>query len=191
MLGANAAGERTPVRGTQSFVHTLSACWQWPGLTGLEVLWRWTVGVPALWLIGSRTKGILAAHTAGTFELSRMGLDHALLSDPVGALTANPMGAVSKVTQAGALLLPDVIKAAVWMVPLLLVVWVVVSSIGRTVVLRRVDVRLVSKLGTLMALQAIRMGALAIILWIWWTASQATARVAVTDPIAAGQEPNL
>src|SRR3984957_17323004 len=144
MLGANAAGERTPVRGTQSFVHTLSACWKRPGLTGLEVLWRWGVGVPALWLIGSRAKEILAAHTAGTFELSRIGLDHALLSDPVGALTADPMGAVGKVTQAVSLLLPDVVHAAVWMAPLLLVVWVVVSSIGRTVVLRRVDTRLIA-----------------------------------------------
>jgi hypothetical protein len=190
-LGANAAGERTPVRGTQSFVHTLSACWQRPGLTGLEVLWRWAAGVPALWLIGSRAKEILAAHTGGTFELSRIGLDHALLSDPVGALTADPMGAVGKVTQAVSLLLPDVVHAAVWMAPLLLMAWVVVSSIGRTVVLRRVDARLVARPGTLMALQAIRMTALAAILWVWWTAIQATARVAVIDPIAAGQEPNL
>jgi hypothetical protein len=155
------------------------------------VLWRWAYGVPALWLIASRGKAILAAHTAGTFELSRIGLDHALLSDPVGALTANPMGAVGKVTQAVSLVLPDVLRAAVWMAPLLLVVWVVISSIGRTVVLRRVDARLVARPGTLMVLQAIRMAALAAICWIWWGAIQATARVAVTDPIAAGLEPNL
>jgi hypothetical protein len=42
-----------------------------------------------------------------------------------------------------------------------------------------------------MVLQAIRMAALAAICWIWWATIQATARVAVTDPIAAGQEPNL
>jgi hypothetical protein len=190
-LGANAAGERVPVRGTQSFVHTLSACWQRPGLTGFEVLWRWVVGVPALWLIGSRARAILAAHTAGTFELSRIGLDHALLSDPVGALTANPMGAVDKLTGAISLLLPDVLKAAVWMAPVLLLVWIVVSSIGRTVVLRRVDARLVARPGILMCLQAIRMAALAAIVWVWWSSIQATARVAVTAPIAAGQEPNL
>ncbi|HEX4651599.1 MAG TPA: hypothetical protein VH250_08860, partial [Granulicella sp.] len=190
-LGANAAGERVPVRGTQSFVHTLSACWRRPRLTGLEVLWRWAYGVPALWLIGSRAKAILAAHTGGTFELSRIGLDQALLSDPVGALTANPMGAVDKLTGAISLLLPDVLKAAVWMAPLLLVAWVVVSSIGRTVVLRRVDARLVAKPGTLIVLQAVRMAALAAIFWIWWAAIQATARVAVTEPILAGQEPNL
>jgi len=190
-LGANAAGERVPVRGTQSFVHTLSACWQRPVLTGFEVLWRWAYGVPALWLIGSRAKTILAAHTAGTFELSRLGLDHALLSDPVGALTADPMGAVGKGTQAIALLLPDVVHAAMWMAPVLLLAWVVVSAFGRTAVLRRVDGRLVARPGTLMLLQAIRMAALAGTLGLWWAAIQATARVAVTEPIVAGQEPNL
>jgi hypothetical protein len=172
-------------------VHTLSACWKTPRLTGLEVLWRWVVGVPALWLIASRVKTILAAHTAGTFELSRIGLDHALLSDPVGALTADPMGVVGKLTAAISLLLPDVLHAAMWMAPMLLVVWVVISSIGRTVVLRRVDAGLIARPGTLMALQAIRMAALAALFWVWWAAIQATARVAVTDPIAAGQEPNL
>jgi hypothetical protein len=162
-----------------------------PALTGLEVLWRWAVGMPALWLIGSRVKTILAAHTQGTFAMSRLGLDHALLSDPVGALTADPMGAVGKLTAAVSLVLPDIVHAAVWIAPLLLLVWVAISSIGRTVVLRRVDARLVARPGTLMALQAIRIAALAAIFWIGWAAIQATARVAVTDPIAAGQEPNL
>src|ERR1019366_10828360 len=39
------------VRGTQSFVHTLSACWKRPSLTALEVLWRWAFGAPAAALI--------------------------------------------------------------------------------------------------------------------------------------------
>ncbi|HWZ52970.1 MAG TPA: hypothetical protein VNW54_16055 [Granulicella sp.] len=190
-LRAEGTGERAPVRGTQSFVHTLSACWQRPGLTGLEVLWRWAYGVPALWVIGSRLKAILAAHTQGTFELSRLGLDRALLADPVGALTADPMGVVGKVTQAVAVLLPDVVRVAVWLAPVLLVAWVVVSAVGRTSVMRRVDARLSSRPGTLMLLQAIRMAALAGTLALWWVAIQATARLAVSGPMAAGQEPEL
>ena len=38
----------TPIRGTQSFVHTLAACWKRPSLTALEVLWRWAFGDPRL-----------------------------------------------------------------------------------------------------------------------------------------------
>jgi hypothetical protein len=190
-LGANTAGERVPVRGTQSFVHTLSACWQRPGLTGLEVLWRWAYGVPALWLIGARGKAILAAHTQGTYELARLGLDRALLADPVGALTADPMGVVGRLAGAWDVLRPDVLRAAAWLAPVLLLAWVVVSSFGRTAVLRRVDAGMVARPGTLMALQAIRMAALAGTLAVWWASIQAAARVAVTEPISNGQEPNL
>jgi hypothetical protein len=136
-------------------------------------------------------KGILAAHTKGTFDPAALGLDHALLNDPVGALTSDPMGAVGKVTTAVAAVWPDVWHVAVWLVPVLLAAWVVVSSVGRTVVLRRVDGRLVSRPGTLMVLQAIRMGALAGTFWAWVVCIHATARVAVTGPIAAGQEPDL
>jgi hypothetical protein len=180
-----------PVRGTQSFVHTLSACWRRPGWTGLEVLWRWAYGVPALWVIGARLKGIVAAHTGGTFDPAALGLDRALLNDPVGALTADPMGAVGKFAAAFAAVWPDVRHVAVWLVPVLLAVWVVVSSAGRTMVLRRVDARLDAWPGTLMALQAIRMAALAGTFWAWLACIQVTARVAVTGPIAAGQEPSL
>ncbi len=47
------------VRGTQSFVRTLSECWSRPSLTLLEVLWRWTYGVPVLallWHVGKQDR---------------------------------------------------------------------------------------------------------------------------------------
>gem|GEM_PF-335556 len=179
------------VRGTQSFVHTLSSCWHRPALTGLEVLWRWIYGIPALWLIVTQLRGILAAHTGGSYELARLGLDHALLSDPVGALTADPLGAVSKFTHAIDLVLPDLKHLASWMVPLLLLVWIVVSSIGRTAVLRRADPGLRSRPVTLMLLQAIRLAALGVSFWVWFAAIEWASRIAITSPIAAGEDPNL
>ena len=183
--------QEVPVRGTQSFVHTLSSCWHRPSLTALEVLWRWVYGVPALWVMGTELRKILAAHTGGTFELARLGLDHALLTDPVGALTADPMGAVGKLTGAFDLVLPDLKHLALWLVPLLLVVWVVVSSLGRTVVLRRADAGLRSRPWTLMLLQVVRLTALAGSFWVWFECIEWAARVAVTGPIAADEEPNL
>lgn len=183
--------QQAPVRGTQSFVHTLTSCWQRPSLTALEVLWRWIYGIPALWWIVTRVRTILSAHTQGTFDWSRLGLDHALLNDPVGALTADPMGAVGKLTHAVDIVLPDLLHVAVWMVPLLLAVWIVVSSVGRTVVLRRADARLLSKPFTLIALQVIRLCAMGTSFYIWFRAIGWAAQVAVTAPIAAGDEPNL
>ena len=49
------------------------------------------------------------------------------------------MGAAATLAQAMAVVLPAVVRVALWLAPLLLVVWVVVSAVGRTVVLRRVD----------------------------------------------------
>jgi len=183
--------QQVPVRGTQSFVHTLSSCWRRPALTGLEVLWRWVYGVPALWVIVTRLRAVLAAHTAGTYELAKLGLDRALLNYPVGALTADPLGAVNKFTNALDLVLPDLKHLAIWLAPLLVLVWIVVSSVGRTAVLRRADRGLRSKPLTLMLLQAIRLAALGASFWVWFSAIEWAARVAVTSPIAAGDEPNL
>ncbi len=186
-----AAGRSQSMRGTQSFVHTLSSCWNRPLLTGIEVLWRWLFGIPVLWLVAVRVRAILAAQTAGTLDLSRLGLDRALLNDPVGALTADPMGVVGKLTHAVSLLLPGLLHAAAWMVPVFLAGWVIVSSLGRTVMLRRADGALVGRPVTLMLLQAVRLAALGASFWVWFRCVEWAGRVAVTAPIAAGEEPQL
>ena len=117
-------------RGTQSFVGTLSACWGRPSLVGLEVLWRWAFGIPALWVVWVKLKVVLLAATGGTMDPGTVGLDKALLNDPVGALTANPMRAAGKMAGAVGQVMPGVLHVAVWLAPVLLLVWVVVSSCG-------------------------------------------------------------
>ena len=112
------------VRGTQSFVHTLSACWRRPSLTALEVLWRWAFGVPAAALIWFEWTRILGETQVDFGALKRMSV-------------LDPMSAAKTLAQARRALMPEVLRVAVWLAPLLLVGWVVVSSIGRTVVLRR------------------------------------------------------
>ncbi len=103
----------------------------------------------------------------------------------------DPMGAAATLAKAMAALLPPVLRVALWLVPVLLVVWVVVSSVGRTVVLRRVDPRLHARVGTLMVLQAMRMVALAGSFAVWFWCMQWAAEMTVTGPIAQGGEPNL
>lgn len=179
------------VRGAQSFVYTLSSCWRRPLLVGLEVLWRWVYGVPAAGLTFVKVREILAAHTQGRYDLSLLGLDRALLNDPVGALTADPIGVVAKVTHAIGIVGPDFVRLATWLVPLLVGVWVVVSSLGRTLVLRRADAGLAARPFTLMALQIVRLVALAGSFWLWIRCIGWAARVAVEQPIAAGGEPEL
>ena len=181
----------TPVRGTQSFVRTLTLCWQRPSVTALEIAWRWLYGIPALCAVVYFAREILSRNTTGTMSLGALGLDKKLLDDPVGALTADPMGAVGKFTGAIAVLMPDVQHIALWLVPVLIAVWIAASSFGRTIVLRRADPALTPRTGTLILLQSIRMVALAASDFVWLRCLDASAHVAIEKPIQAGAEPNL
>ncbi len=166
------------VRGTQSFVHTLSECWRRPSLTALEVLWRWLYGIPALLLLWHEAVKILNATPVDIAALQRMTV-------------FDPMGAAATVAQTSSALWPPVWQVVVWLGPLLLVGWVVVSSLGRTVVLRRADSRLYARPMTLMALQALRMVALGGSFAVWFLCVQWAARIAILERLSVGGEPNL
>ena len=166
------------VRGTQSFVHTLSECWRRPSLTALEVLWRWLYGIPVLLVLWHEALKILNATPVDIAALQRMTV-------------VDPMGAVTTMTQALALLLPPILPVAVWLVPLLLTGWVVVSSLGRMVVLRRADNRLHARPITLMALQALRMVVLGGSFVVWFLCVRWVGSETILGPMSMGGEPNL
>lgn len=181
-------GGPTPVRGTQSFVHVLHWCWRHPSVTALEVLWRWIFGCFALWLLGTQGELILKSATGGRTDLRSLGLDQLTITDP--------MGAAARFATAFGLLLPPLMRVALWVVPLLLAVWLFVSTMGRTLVLRRVDPAmrpqsLIAGWLTLGSLQLIRVVALgsSLLLWatlIWWAG-----QTAISAPLAAGGQPAL
>jgi hypothetical protein len=166
------------VRGTQSFVHTLSACWRRPSLTALEVLWRWAYGIPALlvlWVQGARIVRETPVDWAGLRNMTVL----------------DPMGSAATMAKAMMALLAPVLHTLLWLGPVLVVVWVVVSSVGRTVVMRRADGRLQARLGTLIVLQAVRVVALLGSFLVWFWGMQWAAEATVTGPLAGGGEPNL
>ena len=166
------------VRGTQSFVRTLSECWSRPSLTLLEVLWRWTYGVPTLallWHVGSK---IVAESSLDASALEKMTV-------------TRPLEAAQILAGAMAVLLPPISRVAVWLVPLLLLTWVVWSSLGRSIVLRRADPQLHARLGTTMVLQLIRVFVLAAAFFLWLISLRWAASVAVTGPLERGGDPNL
>jgi hypothetical protein len=166
------------VRGTQSFVHTLSECWQRPSLTALEVLWRWAYGVPTLLVLRYEAIRIL----------QETPIDFAALRSMT---VLDPMGSATTLAKALEVLLPVVLRVALWLVPAMVVAWVVTSAVGRTVVLRRVDGRLHSRVGTLIVLQAVRVVALLGSFGVWFWCMEQVAEMTVTGPVAAGGEPNL
>ncbi len=166
------------VRGTQSFVHTLSECWRRPSLTALEVMWRWAYGIPALLILWYEGSKILRETPVDFVALRNMTV-------------LDPMGSATTLAKTMEVLLPRVLRVALWLVPLMLVIWVVVSSVGRTVVLRRADRRLHRRVGTLIVLQAVRVVALLGSFAIWFWCVERVAEWTVTRPIAADGEPNL
>jgi hypothetical protein len=111
----------TPLRGTQSFVHTLALCWRRPSLTALEVLWRWAFGAPAAVLVATQVLGVWRVAQLDTTALRQISL-------------LDPMSAASTLTQVAMQLLPPVRRVSEWLAPLLLLVWVIVSSLGRVAV---------------------------------------------------------
>jgi hypothetical protein len=192
VAGEQGLGETAvPIRGTQSLVHTLSRCWFRPSLIGLEVLWRWTFGLPALLIVWSQVRRILLAHMGGTMDFGRLGIDQKMITDPVGTAAADPLGITAKVGNAVGIVLPDLLHVATWLVPVLLVAWIVIASVGRTVMLRRMDPTLHVRVGTLMVLQTLRTVALVAVFGAWFACLRGTVSVAITQPVAAGNEPNL
>nr|WP_246302070.1 hypothetical protein [Granulicella arctica] len=147
-------------------------------LTALEVLWRWVYGVPALLLLWHEGTRILQ-----TTPLDDAALKQMTLLDPVKASLT--------LAKAMLALMPPLLAVAVWLVPLLVVTWVIVSSLGRTVVLRRVDSRLHVRPVTLMVLQVIRLAAMSTSFAVWFWCLQEAAKIAVTGPIAQGAEPSM
>lgn len=166
------------VRATQSFVHVMSECWKRPILTALEVLWRWTYGIPALWLVWREGTKIFADVPLNVMALEAMTV-------------TQPLKAAATLAEAMSVLLPPLTTVAVWLGPLLLVVWVVWSALGRTVVMRKIDPSLHVRPVTLMVLQAIRVVALVGSFGIWFGCLRWAADLTVTGPLARGVEPNL
>jgi hypothetical protein len=166
------------VRGTQSFVQALSRVWKRPSLTALEVLWRWVYGAPAAVLIAYVALRVVRETRVDLGALTRMSL-------------LDPSAAAETLAGTAAALMPPLLREAMWLAPLLLVVWAAVSSLGRTLVLRRIDPRMQARVGTMMVLQVLRMVALGGTLVAWYWCIREAAAVAVNGPIAAGQDPKL
>ena len=131
------------VLGTQSFLQTLGYCWRRPSLLGLELLWRWSFGIPVIALLYWETTRILAS-----VQLEKTGIQHFSLIDTVGSAQI--------LSAAVDMLLPSVRAVALWLLPLLAVAWAVASGLGRSAVLQRYDRTLRREPGRMVCLQLLR-----------------------------------
>lgn len=167
-----------PLRGTQSLVGQMGWVFKRPGLTAIEVCWRWVFGVPFLAVCWAQMQRILLA-----VPLESSGLN--------AIDTQNPWIAVGQITRAWALYSPHVTAVLPWLVPTAAAAWIVLSGLGRNLVLMRIGpegaARLPFRPLSMMCLQA---AWLALSLAVWWGWFQSMAWVARTH-FLPGVEPDL
>jgi hypothetical protein len=94
-----------------------------PSLTVLEIAWRWIFGLPFLAVCWIQAQRILAALPPDAAGLTAL--------DP-----QNPWLAAGQLSNAWALYQPHVAALLHWLLPLAALAWVIVSGLGRSLVLR-------------------------------------------------------
>ena len=163
-----------PLRGTQSLVGQMGWVFARPSLTLIEVAWRWVFGIPLLGACWMQTKHILAA-----LPLESTGLN--------AINPQNPWVAAVQLSHAWALYQPHLAAVLHSFVPLAALAWVVVSGLGRSAVLKRMDPVLLFKPKEMMALQSAFLAGLLATFWCWFCAIT----WAAATHISAGGEPDL
>ncbi len=162
-------------RGTQSFVHVLSDCWSRPSLLALEILWRWLFGIPLLGVLAWQGLRIYAAVAN---QLAAASIDQFSIADPAQATVI--------AADVYAVIAPPLLRTALWLVPAAMLVWAVMSGVGRNAVLRRYDNSLPRRPITLSALQLLRIVLLCGSFWLWFAAVHWSANYSLS-----GDEPDL
>jgi hypothetical protein len=161
----------------------MSFCWRHPSLLAIEVGWRWLFGVPFLMLAWRLAQEILQRVPPSAAGLNRLDAQNPWVSS---VLLADAAGRYQ----------PLVAEALRWLAPAALVVWAVVSGVGRGLLLWRMrsldkpfgeGVSFLRRLPGLIALQGLWGLALAGCFWLWYS----TVAWASATHITATMEPDL
>lgn len=161
----------------------MSFCWRHPSLLAIEVGWRWLFGVPFLLLAWRLAQRILAQIPPSAAGLNRLDGQNPWISS---VLLADAAGRYQ----------PLVADALRWLAPAALVVWAIVSGLGRGLLLWRMrtldgrsdgSISFLRRLPGLIALQGLWGLLLTACFWLWYSA---VAWASATH-ITAAMEPDL
>jgi hypothetical protein len=167
-----------PLRGTQSLVDQMGWVFSRPKLTAFEIAWRWIFGIPFLAVCWVQAQKILVTLPPESAGLSSI--------DP-----QNPWLAATQLAHLWALYQPHVESVVRWLAPTAALAWVVASGLGRSLVLRRLDMvpatRLPFRPLPMIVLQAAWLVLMGATCWAWF---RSLGWVAATHITSAG-EPDL
>ena len=156
-----------PLRGTQSLVGQMGWVLVRPSLTLIEVAWRWLFGVPLLavcWIKARRVLAVLSPESAGLATF-----------DP-----QNPWVAAVQLGNAWAFYQPHVAAVAHWLLPVAALAWVIVSGLGRNLLLKRMEPSLRFRPIGMMALQTAWLAFFLFACWCWLRSMQWVAATHIT-----------
>ena len=165
-----------PLRGTQSLVGQMGWVAGQRKLIALEIAWRWIFGIPFLALLSIQADRVFAAVPADSAGLNALDAQ-------------NPWVASAELARAWSLYRPHLFQLAQWVAPVAALAWIVVSGVGRGLVLRRIDPQAGLRFRPLamMTLQAGWLALLGATCWGWFACMEWL----VATHISGGGEPDL
>jgi len=156
----------------------MSAVWRRPSLAGLEICWRWLVGFAALALAGIA----LGSYGIGiSFDLARFR----------DASVFQPIAAIQNLHIEAALLWRYALPMLRWLAPSVIALWLVAATLGRTIVLRRLDDALQPRRFAMLVLGTLRAGLLAAVWGLWLYGVSVAVRISITGPASRQAEPSI
>lgn len=144
-----------PLRGTQTLVGQMGWVFARPWLTLLEVAWRWLVGIPLLAVCWVEARRILIALPLDSAGVTNINFQ-------------NPWIAAVQAADAWSLYRPHVMAVLPFVGVPAVLAWVVISGVGRNLVLRRMERSLPFRPTAMIILQAAWLLLLVAVVWGWF-----------------------
>ncbi len=160
-----------PVRGTQLLVEHVSGVFRRPSLLAIEVGWRWLFGIPFLWVCWQQAQRILAAYPLDSSGLASLD-------------TQNPWVEATQISTGLSFYEPHVVAAFRWLLLAAAVFWIVISGLGRAILLKRMDAQMRFRPVTTMIFNAGWLALFGFVMWGWFCSMQ---WIAATHIRVAGQ----
>ena len=163
-----------PIRGTQTLVDQMGWVFRRPSITALEVGWRWLFGVPFLLVCLRSVQHITVALPPESAGLTNIDAQ-------------NPWIAAGQLSSAWWQYEPLITRELRWIAPVATIAWVILSALGRSFVLKRIEPRVGFRPMAMVLLQA---AWLALFVATWWCWLRSIGWAAATH-IAGVSEPDL
>ncbi|MFZ0337025.1 MAG: hypothetical protein WAL45_03270 [Terracidiphilus sp.] len=163
-----------PVRGTQLLVEHMGGIFRRPSLIAIEVGWRWLFGIPFLLVCWQQAQQILAANPLESSGFNSID-------------TQNPWVAAIQISNVIAFYEPHVLVVLRWLLPAAGAFWIVLSGLGRGLLLKRIGANIRFRPFTIMVTQGAWLGLFVLAIWGWLRSMR---WVAATHVNVTG-EPNL